>query len=191
MVKGTEREAAAVNHPQCLNVYAGICKWGITSIHVVAGASKHKTTSRNKKGEIARSITASEYHNVVLNTFLPQGTAMFSTQGMGSWVLQQDNDPSHRVAVQAIKEWNAKRGSSIRLLPSWPPNSPDLSPIENLWGYVGARVEALGPTSFEAFTEAVIHELGNVPRNVLQNLFNSMPRRIAQVIENGGGKTKY
>lgn len=163
----------------------------MTRIHVVAGGSKHKTTFRNKRGQTARSITASEYLSVVLDTFLPQGTAMFSTQGLGSWVLQQDNDPCHRFAADAIKEWNLKRGSSISLLPSWPPNSPDLSPIENLWGYVGARVQARGPTSFEAFKQAIIHEQGNVPRNVLHNLYNSMPRRIAQVIELEGDKTKY
>jgi hypothetical protein len=128
---------------------------------------------------------------VVLDTFLPQGTAMFSTQGMGSWVLQQDNDPTHRVAVDAIKEWNAKRGSSITLLPSWPPSSPDLNPIENMWSYVDARVQAQGPTSFEAFKQAIIHELGHVPRNVLHNLINSMPRRMDQVIKREGDKTKY
>ena len=190
-VKGARRQAAAVNHPQCLNVYAGITKWGVTRVHVVAGSSKHKTTFRNKKGQLAKNITGSEYFNVVSDTFLSHGTALFSSQGFGSWVLQQDNDPSHRVAAGAIQLWNAKRGSSIGLLPSWPPNSPDLNPIENLWGYVGARVQARGVTSFDAFKQAVIHELGAVPTSVLHNLFNSMPKRIAQVIELEGDKTKY
>lgn len=72
-VKGTHRQAAAVNHPQCLNVYAGITKWGVTKIHVVAGSSKHKTTHKNKKGQPASSITASEYFDVVSGTFLPKG----------------------------------------------------------------------------------------------------------------------
>lgn len=190
-VKGTHRQAAAVNHPQCLNVYAGITKWGVTKIHVVAGSSKHKTTHKNKKGQPASSITASEYFDVVSGTFLPQGTAIFSAQGFGSWVLQQDNDPCHRVAADAIQQWNGKRGSSITLLPSWPPNSPDLNPIENLWAYVGARVQAQGPSTFEAFKQAVIKELETVPLRVLHNLYSSMPKRIARVVELQGDKTKY
>jgi transposase len=192
VVKGTQRQAAAVNHPQCLNVYAGITKWGVTKIHVVAGSSKHKTTYRNKKGQLAKNITSDEYLRVVSDTLLPEGTAMFSKHGMGSWTLQQDNDPTHRVAAAAaMKSWNEKKGSSISLLPNWPPNSPDLNLIENLWGYVGAKVQARGPTSFEAFKHAVVEELGSVPERVLKNLYKSMPRRIAQVIELGGDKTKY
>ncbi len=190
-VKGTQRQAAAVNHPQSLNVYAGITKWGVTKVHVVAGSSKHKTTYRNKKGQLAKSITSEEYMAVVSDSFLPQGTAMFSAQGFGSWVLQQDNDPSHKVAAGVIQSWNGKRNSSICLLPSWPPNSPDLNPIENLWGYVDAKVQAQGPTSFEAFKQAVVKELQSVPLSVLHNLYNSMPKRMAKVIELGGDKTKY
>lgn len=37
-------------------------------------------------------------------------------------------DPSHRVAAGTIRSWNANEGSSITLLPNWPPNSPDLHP---------------------------------------------------------------
>lgn len=190
-VKGAQRQAAAVNHPQSLNVYAGITMWGVTKVHVVAGSSKHKTTYRNKRGQVARSITSEEYKSVVSGTFLPQGTAMYSAQGFGSWVLQQDNDPAHKVATAAINSWNDKRSSSICLLPNWPPNSPDLNPIENLWGIVEAKVQAQGPTSFEAFKLAVIKELQSVPLSVLQSLYNSMPKRMAKLIELHGDKTKY
>ena len=41
--RGSTRQAATVNHPQCVNVYAGITKYGVTKLHVVAGSSKHKT----------------------------------------------------------------------------------------------------------------------------------------------------
>ena len=190
-VKGTQRQFVVVNHPHSLNVYAGITKWGVTKVHVVAGSSMHKTTFRNKEGQLAKSITSEEDMTLVLDTFLPHGTAMFSAQGFCSWVLQQDNDPSHKVAAGAILSWNEKRNSNICLLPSWPPNSHDLNPIENLWGYVDAKVQAQGHTSFEAFKQAVVKELQNVLLSVLHSLYNSMPKRIAKVIELGGDKTKY
>jgi len=31
-------------------------------------------------------------------------------------------------------QFNEENKCSISLLPGWPPSSPDLSPIENLWG---------------------------------------------------------
>lgn len=191
VVKGAQRQAAAVNHPQSLNLYAGITRWGVTQIHVVAGSSQHKTTFKNKKGQLAKSITAEEYMTVVSDTFIPQGSSMFSAQGFGSWVLQQDNDPTHKVAAAVIKSSNKKRGSSISLLPNWPPNSPDLNLIENLWGYVVPKVEAQGPASFKAFRAAVVKELLNVPLSYLESLYKSMPKRIAQVIALEGDKTKY
>lgn len=190
-VKGTTRQAASVNHPQCPNVYVGITRWGVAQGHVVSGSSKDKATHLNKKGQLAKSITGSEYESVVASTFLPQGTKIFSTQGMGSWVLHQDNEPSHKVAAAVINKWNLARGYSISLLPNWPPNSPDLNLIENLWGYVQAKVHSQGHTTFEAFREAVLKELGYVPQEVLTNLYNSMAKRMAQVIKFGGDKTKY
>ena len=48
-----------------------------------------------------------------------------------------------------------------------------------------------GHTSFEASREAVLKELGSVPQEVLTNLYNSMAKRMAQVIKFGGDKTKY
>ena len=45
------------------------------------------------------------------------------------WILQFDNDPKHKskFAMEFIKK------KKIKIL-DWPPYSPDLSPIENIWG---------------------------------------------------------
>ncbi len=95
------------------------------------------------------------------------------------------------MADASINTWNLARGSSISLLPNWPPNSPDLNPIENLWGYVQAKVHSQGHTTFETFREAVLKELGSVPQELLANLYHSMAKRMAQMIKFGGDKTKY
>jgi hypothetical protein len=50
------------------------------------------------------------------------------------WFFQQDNDPAHRLASSYLKAWNAKHASSVQLLKNWPPNSPGLNLIENIWG---------------------------------------------------------
>jgi hypothetical protein len=190
-LKGFESQAYTVNHPQVVNLYAGITKHGITPCHIVAGSSKHKTEHKNKKGDKARNITQSEYAVVLNVTLLPEATKIFSTQGIESFVLQQDNDPSHRDANTPVAQWNAKHKSSIQVLKHWPPNSPDLNPIENVWAYVQAKVNALGCKSFDEFKQAVLDGIKAVPKSIINNLINSMPKRLAKVIETGGGKTKY
>jgi hypothetical protein len=79
----------------------------------------------------------------------------------------------------------------VSLLGQWPPNSPDLNPIENVWSYVQAKVDKMGCKTFEEFKEAVLMEIKIVPRKMLINLFDSMPRRMAKVIQLDGDKTKY
>lgn len=189
--EGDEREAATVNHPKCVNLYAGICRYGVTACHLVAGTSKSKSHHYNCKNEEAKNITSSEYAEVLKNTLLPWGTKIFGMQGISSWFLQQDNDPTHRVASAIIKEWNARHGSSVRLFEGHPPNSPDFNPIENVWGYVQAKVNEMGCKTFEAFQDAVLFHIRNVPPQMLRNLIASMPKRMEACKLRHGGKSGY
>ena len=59
--------------------------------------------------------------------------------------------PTHRVAEQIIKDWNIDKGSSIQILPFGPPSSPGLSSIENVWGWVKAKVDEKGCKTFDEF----------------------------------------
>jgi hypothetical protein len=45
------------NRPQVVNIYAGITKFEVIAVHVVAGTSKHKTSYKKKKGGGAKNIT--------------------------------------------------------------------------------------------------------------------------------------
>ncbi len=69
----------------------------------------------------------------------------------------------------------------------WPSMSPDLNPIEHLWGILKRKEECKVST---------IHQLRDVvwkrtPVATCEALVNSMPKRVKAVLENNGGHTKY
>ena len=189
--KGLKRQAPRVNHAMVVNLYVGITKWGVTKCHVVAGTSKHNSMYLNKKGQSSNNISTAEYKHVLKDTLLPEGSRMFGTQGVSTWFLQQDNDPTHRVAEQVIKEWNIAKGSSIQILPSWPPSSPNLSPIDNFWAWVKAKVDEKGCKTFERCQLTVLLIIKNVPKSILRAYFNIMNARMSQTLDLEGAKTSY
>jgi len=190
-IKGTRPEAKVASHPQAFNVYAALTPHGITDVHVVTGTSKHSSPYTNQQGKPARNITAGEYHSVLTDTLLPEGCKLMGGALGSAWIFQQDNDPTHRAAPQIVQAYNKAHGSSISVLQNWPPNSPDLNPIENVWAIVQTRVNKSGPATFQDFQQAVIRELQGLSKQTISNLYASMKGRMEAVISREGRKTGY
>lgn len=190
LLEGDIRAATMVNHPNVYNLYAGICKYGVTVVVEVTGTSGSKSKYVNKKGDVSRNITATEYRDVLSKGLLPSALTIFRNVGHSSFVLMQDNDPTHNVASEVLKDFNRKHNTNITLL-KHPPNSPDLNPIENVWAYVQRRVDLRGCNTFEEFKAAVREELKNIPAKMLKTLVESMKRRLDACEKAKGQRTKY
>jgi len=75
----------------------------------------------------------------------------------------------------------------------WPGNSPDMNPIENLWGIVNKRSKKINITTKVQLIENLIqiwHRDDEI-KNKSSILIESMPRRIELLIKNEGMHTKY
>ena len=69
----------------------------------------------------------------------------------------------------------------------WPPQSPDLSPIELLWDEVDRQVQEKKPTSVESLVRLVKQTWTEISPVVLEKLLNRMPLICQAVIDAQGG----
>jgi transposase len=98
-----------------------------------------------------------------------------------------DGAPCHR--SRAVRDYLT--AEQIQVL-DWPGNSPDLNPIENLWHIVIKKVAEKQPSSTKALVESIKNVWSTeISQAYCQSLVYNMPKRIAAVIKNKGGATKY
>ena len=77
-------------------------------------------------------------------------------------------------------------GHRIKLLP-WPSQSPDLNPIENLWGELKRRVQKRGPRSLDDLERLCNEEWSKIPLSVFSHLVKHYRRRLCAVFLAKGG----
>ena len=104
------------------------------------------------------------------------------------FIFQQDNARIH--TSQITKDFLCEQ--NVRVM-DWPPLSPDLNPIENLWGIISRKVYADGRqyTSISDLKKVIQSEWDAIPISTLENLVDSMPNRCIEVLCRNGAKTSY
>ncbi len=73
----------------------------------------------------------------------------------------------------------------------WPGTSPDLNPIEHLWGILKWKVEECKVSNIHQLHDVIMEEWKRSPVATCEALVNSMPKRIKAVLKNNGDHTKY
>lgn len=110
-------------------------------------------------------------------------------------IFMHDNAPVHTAhIVQGLLT-----DRRIKVM-EWPPYSPDLNPIENLWKLMKAEIYKLRPDLTDAPNNAATHTVlvntaqeawQGLREQVLCKLSDTMPNRVQAVLRAQGWYTKY
>lgn len=135
--------------------------------------------------EISGRMNARNYKEILEDVLVPTATAAFGNEPI---FLMQDNSSVHNSHV--VQLWIEEQ-EGLHLI-KLPPKSPDLNPIENLWGLM---VQAWDPTAVRSVDSLKDHVnfIWNsfIGRDVCFNMVRSMRERLQSVIDNEGGYTRY
>ncbi len=93
--------------------------------------------------------------------------------------FQQDNAPCHK--AQIISDWFLEHDNEFTLL-KWPPQSPDLNPIEHLWDVVEREIHIMDvqTTNLQQLCDAIMTIWPKSLRNVSNTLLNLCHEELRQ-----------
>ena len=102
--------------------------------------------------------------------------------------FQQDNAPVHK--AKDTMEYLQKENYNLI---EWPAHSPDLNPIENVWHHLKLKLAAYPDEAkgVHECLERIKKEWPKFTKDIIAPYYQSMPKRIQDVIKAKGGSTKY
>ncbi|KFM57765.1 Transposable element Tcb2 transposase, partial [Stegodyphus mimosarum] len=144
-------------------VWGGIMIDGRTPLHVFSSGS----------------VTGQIYRDEVLDPYV----RLFRGAYGPDFLFMDDNARPHRANL--VDEF--LESEDIKRIP-WPPNSPDLNPIENLWDYLGRAIARIHPPprDVNALKTALLEEWRLIPQTVVNNVISGLKTRCDMCVQKLG-----
>ncbi len=114
-------------------------------------------------------VNTAVYQEVLEHFMLPAADHLY---GDADFIFQQDLAPAH--SAKATSTWFKDHGIPVL---NWPANSPDLNPIENLWGIVKRKMRYARPNNAEELKATIRATWALITPEQCHRLIDSMPRQ--------------
>lgn len=110
-------------------------------------------------------------------------------QLVGDNTLMMDNARIHGKGIKYLLK------SGVKVFTDFPPKSPDLNPIENIWAELQKRLNKklfnICISTKNDLLELIRDTWKEIPATFIKNCMISMPQRLQEVINMKGGSTRY
>ncbi|GBN25451.1 Transposable element Tcb1 transposase [Araneus ventricosus] len=136
---------------------------------------------------VEQTMKAANYLNIIADQLHPYMAFVFPT---GNGIFQQFNAPCHKARI--VLKWFEEHTDEFHLM-SWPPNSPYLNPMENIWNVMEQQLRAQTPPcpKISTLRDRCLDIWYNLSPVMYQALVASLPTRVAAVLKAKEGATRY
>jgi DDE superfamily endonuclease len=152
-----------------ITLCAAVCYYGKTPLHFIYD-----------------NVDASTYIRILEQTIIPAANDIYQDQ---DWLLVQDSAPYHTAST--VYQWLDNHAINYISKHSWPPNSPHLNIIENVWARICNQIATSKVRTLKGLKKIVSEVWENIDQSYIQSLVLSMHNRLTEVIDKHGGSTHY
>ena len=97
------------------------------------------------------------------------------------FLYQQDNAPPHRGGLTSIYLEMAK----VKVI-NWPPQSPDLNPIEQVWNWMAGKIKAKSFEDINELRDYVFALWEQLQKNTVLSFIEKLENKMEYVYKNHG-----
>ena len=101
-------------------------------------------------------------------------------------LFQQDNAPCHT----SFKLCKFFSDNDVEVM-FWPPNSPDLNPIENVWSLLKRNIGKIYVRNKKELVDVILDEVNKLEIQKINNIIDSMDNRINELFDNSFDGINY
>lgn len=189
--RGERRVVQKVRKGQKLHVYAGITRYGATQLFKATGTTglAKQYFRTNKQGVVVPydGVGAQEFQDIMRKRLVPQAERILRKHKAGKGMYLIDGAPAH--TAHSTKYF--LRSRNIQYLQDWPPNSPDLNPIENTWAWLKLHVCRQHPSTAADLWRKAQQVWRKLNKDKCAKYMRSFNRRKQLCVQRKGGHTGY
>lgn len=157
--------------PTLKSIQRGVMVWGCISCYGIG-----------KIVLLEGKVNSDVYLNLLKDVIIPEGNRLIGND----FILQQDNAPIHK-AKKVMEHLN---NNNIELL-EWPPQSPDLSPIENVWAWLKMKISEKCPRNINELKSSIAETWLTFTVEDCRKYTLSLPDRISMMSQRNGQHCGY